>query len=117
MANHNVLITNPQGERRNQFHENVSLDDAKDWLEEFGPAPIGWNYQIINTARKKRKQVDHILVQGFGKEGNMIASTRARHRTNYGWYTVRMAKRDLRKLGASYFTQEKVWPDDNTKAG
>jgi len=116
MGNFNVLITNPQGERSHHFHENVTRSTASKWLFEYGPAPIGWQYQIVNLNKKPRKQTDHILIQGFSKDGDLVGQVKARQKTNYGWYTVRMAKRDLRKQGASYFTQEKVW-DHATETG
>lgn len=109
MGNYNILVTNTQGDRHLKFQENVPMDDCKKWLEEYGPAPVGWMYQIKNCNKKERVYPDHVLIQGFSKDGQFIASVKARHQTNYGWYTVRMAKRDLRKQGASYFTQEKVW--------
>ena len=113
MANHNVLITNPQGERKYHFHENVTRKEATAFIEEYGPAPIGWSYQIYNFNRKKRINPEHILIQGFTKDGEFIASTEARHKTNNGWYSVKMAKRDLRKQGASWFTQEKIYAVTN----
>lgn len=111
MGNHNILITDPKGVRRHQFLENQTMDACKKWLLEYGPAAIGWNYQLINTNKKRRNFPEHILVTGFSKDGEFINQIKARHKTNYGWYTVRMAKRDLRKQGASYFAQEKVWED------
>jgi hypothetical protein len=114
VGNHNILITKPNGERRNQFVENLTLDECKDWLNKHSPAPIGWNFQVINLNKKKRNYPLGILITGFSKDGTFIDQTMARHKTNYGWYTVRMAKRDLRKKGASYFAQEKVW-DDGTE--
>lgn len=109
MGNYNIVITNPKGEQSLKLAENNTMEYCKKWYEEFGPAPIGWNYQIKNMNKKPREYPDHILIQGFGKDGSFITSTKARHKTNNGWYSVRMAKRDLRKQGASYFTQEKVW--------
>lgn len=115
MGNHNILITNPQGERRHQFSENTSRDECVSWLKEYRPAPIGWSYQIVNLNRKKRKLPEHILVQGFTKEGEFIDQLKANHQSNFGWYTVKMAKRDLRKRGAHYFTRDKVWPNETTE--
>ena len=117
MGNHNILITNPKGERTKKFAEDISLNEAKNWLYEFGPAPIGWQYQITNSARKKKYSPDHILLMGYAKNGEFVASTKANHKTNSGWYTVKMAKRDLRKQGASWFTREKVYSDAATNSG
>ena len=116
MGNHNILITNPQGERRHQFIENTSRDECRDWLIEYGPAPIGWNYQLINLNKKKRKYPECVLVQGFTQYGELVEQRKARVHTSRGWYTVRMAKRDLLKMGASYFTKEKVWQDAADKS-
>lgn len=109
MANHNVLITNPQGDRRYQFVENVSLYEAKDWLTEYGPAPIGWKYQVVNLNKRRRTYADHVLITGFNTEGEFVDQRKARVPTNHGWYTPRMAIRDMRARGASWFTREKIW--------
>ena len=85
-------------------------------MEEYGPAPVGWMYQITNLNRKKRTLPECILLTGFSKDGSFVAQTKARHKTNNGWYSVRMAKRDLRKQGASWFSQEKVWQDGEDKS-
>jgi len=114
MGNHNVLKTNPTGDRSNAFPENVTRDQCVEWLKTYGPAPKGWHYQITNSNRdKKRKHPEHVLVTGFAKDGTFVNHVEARHKTNDGWYTVRMAKRDLRKQGASWFTTEKKWETDD----
>lgn len=120
MGNYNVQITNPKGETRKEFAENVSLKEAHKWLRMYRPAPIGWKYEVVNVVnpdQRKRKYPDHLLVHGFkvNEEGELelIDSRKARVRHNNGrWYTKKMAKRDSRALGATYFTQEKVWNND-----
>lgn len=109
MGNHNVLITKPSGEWRHEFPENVTREEADKWLKTYGPAPQGWKYQIVNLNKPKKVNPDSVLVQGFSKDGEFIASTHARHKTNNGWYSIKDAKRDLRKQGASFFTTEKVY--------
>lgn len=109
MGNHNVLITNPKGERVHQFRDNVSLDQCKEWIEEFGPAPIGWHYQIINLNKKPRKYPDYILLKGYDAEGELKDIRKVGVKHNRGWYTPKKGKRDGRRQGAIWFSREKVW--------
>jgi hypothetical protein len=117
MGNHNVLIVNPKGERRHQFAENVSLDVARDFIHEYGPAPIGWHYQIVNLNKRKRRLPDHVMVFGLKavadtNEVVIVDERKARVKHNNGrWYTPRMAKRDARAQGAQWFVTKKVWDD------
>lgn len=112
MGNHNVQITNPDGQKRLYFEENATRDICEEVYKHLCPIAKGWNVQIVNLNRKNHQlKPDYILVIGKDKDGNFISTTKAGHKTNFGWYTVKMAKRDLRKQGASYFTTEKVWED------
>lgn len=117
MGNHNILITNPKGESRQQFVEDVTRDQCKEWLDEFGPPPIGWFYQIVNHNKNVRKHPEYILIQGFKEEDGKIVlvdQRKARVMHNNGrWYTPRMAKRDARVQGAEWFTREKIWNGDD----
>jgi hypothetical protein len=117
MGNHNILITNPKGERKHQFADNVSLDKCKDYLEEFGPAPIGWHYQIINANKKKRTYPKYILLQGYKDTDDgsyeLVDTRKARVKMNSGrWYSMKRAKKDARAQGATWFTREKIWPSN-----
>lgn len=117
MGNHNILIINPKGVRRLQFAEDVSRNECTEWLYEYGPAPIGWHYQIVNNNKKKRLHPDFILVQGFNAENQLVDQRKAKVKHNNGrWYSVRMAKRDARKQGAIWFTREKIWPGESDLA-
>lgn len=109
MGNHNVEIINPQHEKTRHFEENKSLQECQKFMKEIGNPPKGWVYQIINTVKKDVSKPEFILVQGFTKDGVLVGQTRAGHRSNWGWYTVKMAKRDLRRQGATYFTRENIW--------
>lgn len=116
MGHHNVLITNPQGERRHQFEENVSMQECRDWMNQFKPAPKGWLFQIVNLGKKPRVYPDHIIIRGFkyNEQGGMVhvEDRKARILYNNGrWYTPRMAKRDARAQGAVQFTRIKVWAE------
>jgi hypothetical protein len=117
MGNYNVLITNPLGERSLVFTEGVSQDSAKKWLVDHPPAPVGWHYQMRNTDRKKRRMPESILVTGFTKDGDYVGQMHCNHKTNFGWYTVKMAKRDLRAQGAHRFLREKVWSNGHATEG
>lgn len=118
MGNHNVLITNPKGGRRYQFPETVSLDVCRDFLIEFGPAPIGWHYQIVNLNKRKKKNPEYVLIQGFDEDNTLVDQRKTRVRHNNGrWYTPRMAKRDARKQGAIWFTREKVFKEEGDTLG
>ena len=110
-THYNILITNPIGVRTYLFIDPVSLDICKEWRATYQP-PKGWFYQTINLQRKVRLKFDHILITGFTPSGEFIAQVEAGHKTNNGWYSVKMAKRDLRKQGASWFKREKVWFND-----
>lgn len=117
MGNHNILITNPKGERRHQFIENQLMRVCRDWMDVYGTAPIGWNYQIVNLNKKARKNLDHILIRGYGPNREtgdieLLDERKARVKHNNGrWYTPRMAKRDARAQGAIWFSREKVYEE------
>jgi len=112
MGNHNVKITNPKGEWRYHFAEPVTLYVAKDFLTKYGPAPIGWQYQVVNLNKKRRKYADYIVITGFDTQGDFVDQRKARVQTSNGWYTPRMAIRDMRALGASWFCREKVYTQE-----
>lgn len=112
MGNHNVLITNPKGEKRLQFSEDTSRWSCKKWLEEYGPAPIGWFYQIINNNKNKRKHPLYTILKGLDIEGEVVDIRKARIKlNNNSWYTLRRAKRDSKRLGSITFKREKIWEE------
>lgn len=121
MGNHNILITNPKGERKHQFAENVRMEECKEWLQEYGPPPLGWKYQIVNLNKRNRVYPEYILLMGYkdNDEGYELVDTRkARVKNNKGgWYTMRRAKKDARMQGATWFTREKIWKNghENSK--
>jgi hypothetical protein len=105
------------GQPQHQFADNVSLDKCKDYLEEFGPAPIGWHYQIINANKKKRTYPKYILLQGYKDTDDgsyeLVDTRKARVKMNSGrWYSMKRAKKDARAQGATWFTREKIWPSN-----
>ena len=120
MGNHNVEITNPDGKSHLYYLENTTHDYCRKFLVEYGPAPIGWRYRIVNVNKKIRPRPEHTLIQGFkrNEEGgfNFVASKKVFVQTNGHWYTPKMAKRDLRKMGAEWFTREKVWKQESCDA-
>lgn len=114
MANHNVLITNPQGERRHEFVDNRTRAECQSWMTVFGPAPIGWKYQIINLHKNERKYPNHIEITGYklNEEGEeeVVDVRKARFQHNNGhWYTPKQAKKDARGQGAQWFKRKKVF--------
>ena len=113
MGNYNILITNPQGERRHQFVDNTGMRECNKWLEEYGPAPIGWFYQLVNLNKKPRIRPDHILICGFNPEGDFVGSVKCHQYINGHWFSPKQAKDTLRKQGAITFTREKVWEKDD----
>lgn len=110
MGNYNILITNPSGGRRHQFAENQGMRECKDWMEEFGPAPIGWAYQIVNMNKRPEKLLDHVEIKGYKEDGTIVGTYRA-NKLEDGVRSLspKEAKKTLRALGAVYFTRNKVW--------
>lgn len=119
MANHNILIKNPRGDRSLQFVDNRTMKECRYWLEEYGPAPIGWFYQIVNMHKRNRKYPLYTLIQGFDVDNNIIDQRKANVKTNGGWYSVKDAKRDARRVAyaqgkaIAYFTREKIWKEED----
>jgi len=112
MGNHNIQIMDPKGNKKLHFPEDTSFKECRKWLVEFGPAPIGWHYNIVNHNKKPRKYPAYIRLLGFDLKGKLIDERKARVEMNDGkWYTVRKAKRDARALGANVFVKQKVWQD------
>jgi hypothetical protein len=110
MANWNVRITNPKGEERNHFPVNHSKEGCEKWIEEYGPAPIGWKYELVNTRPNRRKYPLYTLLRGFDAGGDLVDERKTHIKHNNGrWYTPKMAKRDARMQGAIWFKREKVW--------
>lgn len=110
MGNHNIEIVDPKGGKKLVFPEDVLLQECKEWLSEYRPAPIGWHYNIVNHNKKPRKYPDYVMMLGFDPDGKLVDERKARVRTNHGrWYTPRMAKRDARAQGASFFIRQKVF--------
>lgn len=90
------------------------MRECKDWLEEYGPAPIGWFYQIVNLGKTPRRRPEYTNLIGFDKDDNVVDTREVHVRHNNGrWYTPKMGKRDARALGAVWFIQEKVWPKED----
>lgn len=116
MPNHNILITNPQKEQSFQFRENVTREECEEFVRKYVPVAKGWSYQIVNLNRKNHTpNPDWVVVTGISKDGEFIHSLKAGHKTNNGWFTIKMAKRDLRRQGASFFVLEKVWCDGESE--
>lgn len=114
---YNVQIRSPSGDTEMALKEEVSLDDAKLLRKEFRKDALkGWSYTIINTQPRARKHLEHVVVNGFDRKGSLVDKRLARVKTNQGWYTPRMAKRDMRALGASWFTRENVYEEIPAKS-
>ena len=110
MGNYNVVVTNSKGDRKNIFPENVPMDVAKKWVADRVPAPIGWQYQVLNLNKKPRVHPEHVLVLGFNQEGELVDERKTRVILNTGhYYTPKRAKKHMRAMGAITFTREKVW--------
>lgn len=112
MGNYNVLITNPQGERRHYFHENVGMDEAKKFLREYGAAPIGWFYQLVNLNKQKHYKLKEISVLGYTEDGSFKDERKAGIKMNDGkWYRPRHAKRDIRSYYNTQIDLEKLFKE------
>ncbi len=106
----NVLIKNPLGDRRHEFPEpGVSRREAEAWIQQYGPAPKGWQYQVVNLHRKPKRILTHTKLVGFSRENTVVGTITVEVVQKGERYTLKQAKRDLRYKGASYIIKEKAY--------
>lgn len=115
MPNYNIFITSPKGDRRYEFHENKTMDECKKWVDTYGPAPIGWKYQVVNRNKTPRRRPLYTVLHSWVlNDGNLeyFDNRKVFVQLNDGsWYTPKRAKQDLRAMGATKFQREKVWEE------